>query len=245
MLEKSKDKQSEAYDDIIENLTSQKEEGERQFDILLKVLDDYLNPDKSTSNIDVWSILAKTDGIKLGKNGQWVDKDGKVIDIEKLMKSSQTETDAEKNVGNNSSKDNKDDSKNKTNGKGVEIGRIEKQSFGSENTEDKTDSVIDSFFAKLEKMYNLEQGSLTLEKVMSILTPSMNFNPYGAMNERINKAYSDGYVNNVNNNNSNSNVTFSGDININNPVTNSYDLAEDIIKNLPNAVAKQIHKKNQ
>ena len=161
------------------------------------------------------------------------------------MKSAETKTDAEKNAGTDSSKDNKDDSKDKTNGKGVEIGRIEKQSFDSENTEDKTDSVIDSFFAKLEKMYNLEQGSLTLEKVMSILTPSMNFNPYGAMNERINKAYSDGYVNNVNNNNSNSNVTFSGDININNPVTNSYDLAEDIIKNLPNAVAKQIYKKNQ
>ena len=34
-------------------------------------------------------------------------------------------------------------------------------------------------------------------------------------------------------------------IHIHNPVTNSYDLAEDIMKNLPNAVAKQIHKKNQ
>lgn len=46
-------------------------------------------------------------------------------------------------------------------------------------------------------------------------------------------------------NNNNNSFTFSGDININNPVANSYDLAEDIIKNLPNAVAKQIHKKNQ
>lgn len=46
-------------------------------------------------------------------------------------------------------------------------------------------------------------------------------------------------------NNNNNNFTFSGDIYINNPVTNSYDLAEDIVKNLPNAVAKQIHKKNQ
>ena len=36
-----------------------------------------------------------------------------------------------------------------------------------------------------------------------------------------------------------------GDTIIQNPVTNSYDLAEDIVKNLPNAVAKQIHKKNQ
>lgn len=51
-------------------------------------------------------------------------------------------------------------------------------------------------------------------------------------------------IDNQTNNNNNS-FTFSGDIYINNPVTNSYDLAEDIVKNLPNAVAKQIHKKNQ
>ena len=157
------------------------------------------------------------------------------------MKSAETKTDAEKNAGTDSSKDNKDDSKDKTNGKGVEIGRIEKQSFDSENTEDKTDSVIDSFFAKLEKMHNLEQGSLTLEKVMSILTPSMNFNPYGAMNERINKAYSDGYVNNVNNNNNASNVTFSGDININNPVGNANDLANEIVKTFAVKMDKKIH----
>ena len=244
-LESVKDKQSEAFDTIISDLESEKEAGERRFDVLLKVLDDYLNPDTSTSNIDVWSTLAKTEGVKLGKNGQWIDKDGKVIDIEALMKSAETKTDAEKNAGTDSSKDNKDDSKDKTNGKGVEIGRIEKQSFDSENTEDKTDSVIDSFFAKLEKQLNLEQGSLTLEKVMSILTPSMKYNPYGAMNERMNKVYRNEYVSNVNNNNSDSNITFSGDININNPVANSYDLAEDIVKNLPNAVAKQIHKKNQ
>ena len=245
LLEKSKDKQSEAYDSIIENLESQKEEGERQFDILLKVLDDYLNPDKSTSNIDVWSTLAKTDGIKLGKNGQWVDKDGKVIDIEKLMKSSQTETDAEKNVGNNSS-----DNKNNTNG--TKLGRIEKKQLGSENetelnTESKTESALDKLFANWEKMFNLEKGSLTLEKVQQVLinSPTMKYNPYGAMNERMNKVYRNEYVSNVNNNNSSPiNVTM-GDTIIQNPVTNSYDLAEDIVKNLPNAVAKQIHKKNQ
>ena len=245
LLEKSKDKQSEAYDDIIENLTSQKEEGERQFDILLKVLDDYLNPDKSTSNIDVWSILAKTEGIKLGKNGQWVDKDGKVIDIEKLMKSSQTETDAEKNVGNNSS-----DNKNNTNG--TKLGRIEKKQLGSENetelnTESKTESALDKLFANWEKMFDLEKGSLTIEKVQQVLinSPTMKYNPYGAMSERMNKVYRNEYVSNVNNNNSSPiNVTM-GDTIIQNPVTNSYDLAEDIVKNLPNAVAKQIHKKNQ
>ena len=249
MLEKSKDKQSEAYDDIIENLESQKEEGERQFDILLKVLDDYLNPDKSTSNIDVWSILAKTEGIKLGKNGQWVDKDGKVIDIEKLMKSSQTETDAEKNVGNNSS-----DNKNNTNG--TKLGRIEKKQLGSENetelsteseTISETESALDKLFANWEKMFNLEKGSLTIEKVQQVLinSPTMKYNPYGAMSERMNKVYRNEYVSNVNNNNSSPiNVTM-GDTIIQNPVTNSYDLAEDIVKNLPNAVAKQIHKKNQ
>lgn len=249
LLEKTKDKQSEAYDAIIDNLEKEKEAGERQFDILLKVLDDYLNPDKSTSNIDVWSILAKTEGIKLGKNGQWVDKDGKVIDIEKLMKSSQTETDAEKNVGNNSS-----DNKNNTNG--TKLGRIERRSFGSENetelsteseTISETESALDKLLANWEKMFDLEKGSLTIEKAQQVLinSPTMKYNPYEAMNERMNRVYRNEYVSNVNNNNSDSNVTFSGDININNPVTNSYDLAEDIVKNLPNAVAKQIHKKNQ
>lgn len=245
VLEATKKKQSEAYDDIIENLTSQKEDGERQFDILLKVLDDYLNPDTSTSNIDVWSTLAKTEGVKLGKNGQWVDKDGKVIDIEKLMKSSQTKTDAEKNAGNNSN-DNKD------NTNATKLGRIERKQLGSENetelnTESKTESALDKLFANWEKMFNLEKGSLTLEKVQQVLinSPTMKYNPYGAMNERMNRVYRNEYVSNVNNNNSDSNVTFSGDININNPVANSYDLAEDIVKNLPNAVAKQIHKKNQ
>lgn len=239
VLEAAKDKQSEAYDEIIENLESQKEEGERQFDILLKALDEYLNPDKSISNVDVWSELAKMQGAQY-KNGVWADKDGNAIDLSALMKSAETKTDAEKNAGTDSSKDNKDDSKDKTNGKGVEIGRIEKQSFGSENTEDKIASVVDSFFAKLEKMHNLEQGSLTLEKVMSILTPSMNFNPYGAMNERINKAYSDGYVNNVNNNNSNANITV-GDIHIHNPVGSANDLAAEIVKKLPVMIDKEIH----
>lgn len=221
LLEKSKDKQSEAYDSIIENLESQKEEGERQFDILLKALDEYLNPDKSTSNVDVWSELAKMQGAQY-KNGVWTDKDGNAIDVSALMKASQTETDAEKNAGNNSNE--------------TEL-----------NTESKTESALDKLFANWEKMFNLEKGSLTLEKVQQVLinSPTMKYNPYGAMSERMNKVYRNEYVSNVNNNNSDSNVTFSGDININNPVANSYDLAEDIVKNLPNAVAKQIHKKNQ
>lgn len=229
VLEATKKKQSEAYDDIIENLKSQKEEGERQFDILLKALDEYLNPDKSTSNVDVWSELAKMQGAQY-KNGVWTDKDGNVIDVSALMKASQTETDAEKNAGNNSN-DNKDNTKNET-----EL-----------NTESKTESALDKLFANWEKMFNLEKGSLTLEKAQQVLinSPTMKYNPYGAMSERMNKVYRNEYVSNVNNNNSDSNVTFSGDININNPVTNSYDLAEDIVKNLPNAVAKQIHKKNQ
>lgn len=241
-LESAKDKQFEAFDTIISDLESEKEAGERRFDVLLKVLDDYLNPDPSTSNVDVWSTIAKQEGVKLDKKGQWVDADGNVIDIEALMKSAETKTDAEKNAGTDSSKDNKDDSKDKTNSKGVEIGRIEKQSFGFENTEDKIDSVVDSFLAKLEKQLNLEQGSLTIEKAMQAFnnSPAMNFNPYGAMNERINKGYSNGYVNNVNNNNNASNVNV-GDIHIHNPVGNANDLANEIIKTFAVKMDKKIH----
>ena len=105
---------------------------------------------------------------------------------------------------------------------------------------------MDKLFANWEKMFNLEKGSLTLEKAQQVLinSPTMKYNPYGAMSERMNKVYRNEYVSNVNNNNSDSNVTFSGDININNPVADSYDIAKDIKMNLANIVAKQIHKKN-
>ena len=83
-LESAKDKQSEAFDTIISDLESEKEAGERRFDILLKVLDDYLNPDQSTSNVDAWSTIAKQEGVKLDKKGQWVDADGNVIDWNEL-----------------------------------------------------------------------------------------------------------------------------------------------------------------
>lgn len=253
VLEATKKKQSEAYDDIIENLESQKEEGERQFDILLKALDEYLNPDTSTSNTDVWTELAKTEGATY-KNGVWTDKDGNVIDLSALTKVSQTETDAEKNSNNNSNdnKDNtKDDTKDNTNA--TKLSRIERKQLGSENetelnTESKTESALDKLLSNWEKMFNLEKGSLTIEKAQQVLINSsaMNYNPYGAMNDRMNKVYRNEYVSNVNNNNSPvNNFTFNGGINVTEAVEDGCAFAESIIKNFPNVVSKQIHKKNQ
>ncbi len=215
-LEKTKDKQSEAYDAIITNLESQKEEGERQFDILLKALDEYLNPDKSTSNVDVWSQLAKMQGVQY-KNGVWTDKDGNKINLEELMKSAEIKSDDKKKAetNNNNSKD-KD---NKSN----------------------TAITFEGFLSRMEKTLNLKAGSLTPENVNKIFanSPSMNYNPYEVMKDKTGIANKE-YVSNVNNNNNDANVTI-GDININNPVGNSSDLAKELMMNLPNAFQNQMY----
>lgn len=87
VLESIRDTETEGYNKLIESLESEKEQGEKQFDILLQVLDNYLNPNDSTSNVDVWSELAKTEGAKYS-DGVWRDKDNNVIDIDKMLNSS-------------------------------------------------------------------------------------------------------------------------------------------------------------
>ncbi len=89
VLESIRDTETEGYNKLIESLESEKEQGEKQFDILLQVLDNYLNPNDSTSNVDVWSELAKTEGAKYS-DGVWRDKDNNVIDIDKMLNSSNT-----------------------------------------------------------------------------------------------------------------------------------------------------------
>lgn len=207
ILEEQKEIQSNGYDTLIENLENEQEAGERRFDILLKVLDEYLNPDNTTSNSDVWSRLAKMQGAKY-ENGTWTDKDGNTIDVESLVKSDETKTDDKKKAENDNSKSN---------------------------------SAIQNLLTSFEKRFNLDAGSLTLEKVQQAFGNSIsaNYNPYGAMKERMNTSYNNEYVNNVNNNGASS-VTI-GDININNPVGNSNDLAQELVNNLPNAVLRQIH----
>ncbi len=87
VLESIRDTETEGYNKLIKSLESEKEQGEKQFDILLQVLDNYLNPNDSTSNVDVWSELAKTEGAKYS-DGVWRDKDNNVIDIDKMLNSS-------------------------------------------------------------------------------------------------------------------------------------------------------------
>ena len=232
-LEDAKNKASESYDRIIENLETEKENGEKRFDILLDVLDRYLNPDNGESNSDVWKTLAHIEGA-IYKDGTWKDKDGNVIDIDKLLETAknedkQTDTD-------NKTKDNpKDDT--------VISGKLTRQDIGDEESDikDKTESAIETFFSNLEKKLNMPSGSINLENAMQVFrnSPMMNFNPYGAMNDRTGLANKE-YVNNVNNNNNAANITV-GDIVINNPVGNSDDLAKELALNIPIAFQKQMY----
>ena len=211
ILEEQKEIQSNGYNTLIENLENEQEAGERRFDILLKVLDEYLNPDNTTSNSDVWSKLAKMQGAKY-ENGTWYDKDGKAINVENLVKSAETKTD-------------------------------DKKKAETDNSKSETDSALKKFLTNMEKQFNLDAGSLTLEKIQQAFGNSIsaNYNSYGAMNEKTGLT-GNGYTSYVNNENANITSTFNGDIIINNPVGNSNDLAQEIIKNLPSAINRQTHK---
>lgn len=236
-LEDAKDKASESYDRIIENLETEKENGEKRFDILLDVLDRYLNPDNSESNSDVWKTLAHIEGA-IYKDGTWKDKDGNVIDIDKLLETVETDKNEDKQTDtDNKDKDNpKDDT--------VISGTLTRQDIGDEepDVKDKTESAIDTFFSNLEKKLNMPSGSINLENAMQVFrnSPMMNFNPYGAMNDRTGLANKE-YVSNVNNQQSNVTSTFTGDIVINNPVGNSDDLAKELALNIPIAFQKQMY----
>lgn len=237
LLEQAKDKESEAYDSIITNLETEKENSEKRFDILLDALDEYLNPDQGESNSDVWKTLAHLEGATY-KNGVWSDKDGNVIDIDKLVKSVEDKTDDKKNTDTNTNNSN-----GKTKDEVLESGSIKRKDIGNETSdvESKKESAIDSFFASLEKRFNMPSGSLTPEKAMQVFNTSsmMKFDPYESMKQRSGVNVCKDYVSNVNNNRA-ANVTI-GDININNPVGNSNDLAKELMLNIPIAFQKQMY----
>lgn len=238
-LEDAKNKASESYDRIIENLETEKENGEKRFNKLIEKLDEYLNPNNGESNSDVWKAIAKLEGGKY-ENGIYTDKDGNVIDIDKLLETAETKTDDKKTETDNTKTDTKDNT--------IVTGTMERMSFGSEKSDiendikDKTESAIDTFFSNLEKKLNMPSGSINLENAMQVFknSPMMNFNPYGAMNDRTGLANKE-YVNNVNNQQSNVTSTFTGDIVINNPVGNSDDLAKELALNIPIAFQKQMY----
>lgn len=249
-LEDVKTKESEAYDSIIDNLETEKENSEKRFDILLDVLDKYLNPDQGESNSDVWKMLAHLEGATY-KNGVWTDKDGKAIDIDKLVNTVETAK-KEDNLGVGKKPDDTRDalkgSLRKDNNKDDVIrGHLTRQNIGNETSDvkdvaDTTGSVVESFFSNLEKKLGLKDGSLSLDKVSDVLNGSnkMGYNSYANMTERVGTVGSEyTNANNVNNNNA-ANITI-GDIVINNPVGNSDDLAKELRANLHNAADKIIY----
>ncbi len=248
-LEDVKTKESEAYDSIIDNLETEKDNSEKRFDILLDVLDKYLNPDQGESNSDVWKMLAHLEGATY-KNGVWTDKDGKAIDIDELVNAVETakkedkQTNTENNINNGNTSNNTKDN-------GIISGNITRLSLGSNNAEtdnvannitDKIETGIVDCFTLFEKKYNIPSGSLTLDKVSSVLNGSflMRYNdePFKHQSDvGINEKYSS----NVNNNKNNNSVSFNGDIVINNPVSNSDDLAKELMLNIPIAFQKQMY----
>ena len=137
------------------------------------------------------------------------------------------------------------DNKTKDNPKDDTVisGKLTRQDIGDEepDVKEKTESAIDTFFSNLEKKLNMPSGSINLENAMQVFrnSPMMNFNPYGAMNDRTGLANKE-YVSNVNNQ-QNITPTFTGDININNPVGNSDDLAKELVLNIPIAFQKQMY----
>ncbi len=231
-------------------LETEKDNSEKRFDILLDVLDKYLNPDQGESNSDVWKELAHTEGATY-KNGVWTDKDGKAIDINKLLETSETAKKEDKlGVGKkpDDTRDALKGSLRKDNNKDDVIrGHLTRQNIGNETSDvkdvaDTTGSVVESFFSNLEKKFGLKDGSLSLDKVSDVLNGSnkMGYNPYANMTERVGTVGSEyANANNVNNNNV-TNITI-GDIVINNPVGNSDDLAKELRANLHNAADKIIY----
>ncbi len=253
-LEDVKTKESEAYDSIIDNLETEKDNSEKRFDILLDVLDKYLNPNQGESNSDVWKMLAHLEGATY-KNGVWTDKDGKAIDIDELVNAVETakKDDKQTDTTTNTNTDNK---QSKTNGKSGKdevvisgnLERLERVDIGDETSEvkgkkpeEKAGSVIEAFFSNLEKKLGLKDGSLNLENAMQILnnSPMNKLDPYESMKQRNGVGADREHMSNVNNNNA-ANITI-GDIVINNPVRNSDDLAKELRANLHNAADKIIY----
>lgn len=245
------EKQTSILEDQKDLLETEKDNSEKRFDILLDVLDKYLNPDQGESNSDVWKELAHTEGATY-KNGVWTDKDGNVIDIDELVNTVETakkddkQTDTTTNI-NTDNKQSKTDSKSgkdevviSGNLERVDIGGDESEVKGKKS-EEKAGSVIEAFFSNLEKSLGLKSGSLSLDKVSDVLSSSstMKFDPYESMKQRSGVGSDREYMSNVNNNNA-ANITI-GDIVINNPVGNSNDLAKELMLNIPIAFQKRMY----
>lgn len=248
LLEQTKDKQSEAYDSIIDNLEAEKENEEKRFDILLDVLNEYLNPEQDKSNSEVWKILSHIEGASY-KNGVWADKDGNTINLDELINSVDKKIEDKQNASEHSTDKNIDKKTTSSNNdKKTDViisGTLERLVLGSKTSDTQDNNIKDSynkFLSSLENKLGLNDGTLVFEKIKKAFA-----NTYGAANnsymnisERMGNI-GRGYTNTVNNNNNNASNVNIGDIIINNPVTNSNDLAKELMLNLPNAFQKQMY----
>ena len=256
LLEDMRDKESESYDKLIEDIESQKKQDERQFDILIQRLEEYLNPNSDTSNSDVWSEIAKMDGASY-KNGKWVDKNGTEIDIAALIAK------ADKKNGNNSKSDNnpKADNNVKSNTISKNSTKTGNDTVNNADEIDKGEAQTDNVNEQLETAANAMKevavsaddfvntilNTLGVSSVKDLWAKSSNGVPDGnkMLSEQHNttkwSASRDNYTINNDNKSQPVNVTFSGGINIQNPVGEVQQLAKEILLQLPTATARQIY----
>lgn len=214
VLESIRDTESESYSQLIETLEKEQEEGERQFDILLQALDKYLNPNNTTSNADVWSELAKTEGAKYS-NGTWKDKEGNIINVNDLLKNA-----------------------NKTDNINTDSLFKNENMQGAESSYDKIMvNLLKNMSAPQTTIDKFLKGEFTPE-MMYLFKPNAS-NPFEAQHnsERWSRGIDDFKVANhkqeiVNN---------IGDIHIHKPVGDSYDLAKELQANLHNAADRVIY----
>lgn len=271
LLEDMRDKESESYDKLIEDIESQKEQDERQFDILIQRLEDYLNPNSDTSNSDVWSEIAKMDGVSY-KNGKWVDKDGTEIDITKLLSKADEIVDSNNKVAdsNNKAEDNvKTDTANKKSGNedkantdkdnakknASKTDDIQKEETKTEKVNNQLETaadIIGKVAGSADDFVKTILKTLGATSVKDLWTYSSNGIPNG--NQVLSSQHDtskwtvnrDNYV--TNNTNQPVSMTF-GDINVNNPVGDAKKLAKEVkseifkeaMMQIPNVAMKQIH----
>lgn len=250
LLEDMRDKESESYDKLIEDIESQKEQDERQFDILIQRLEDYLNPNSDTSNSDVWSEIAKMDGASY-KNGKWVDKDGTEIDITALLSKADEIIDSNDKVAdsNNKAEDNvKANTANKKSGnedktttdkdnvkknapKTDEVQKEESKTEKVNNQLETAADIIGGIAGSADDFVKTILKTLGATSVKDLWTYSSNGIPNG--NQVLSSQHDtskwtanrDNYV--TNNTNQPVNVSF-GDINVNNPVGDAKKLAKEV-----------------
>lgn len=254
VLEEMRDKESESYDTLIADIEAQKEQDEKQFDSLLQYLDNYLNPTGDTSNADVWSAIAKSEGGSF-QNGKFVDKDGKSYSIDELtakyQKQIKSDNESEKPKDNDKGKDknarlnasyNRDDvhfAQGSTNN-AAQTKQNEKIIGGVE--------LIEKFLTKMSKkpdivkeiVDNLNNNRVD-PRLYNIMFSSSRQPTQDSLRQFEGQYRIDPNSYEVANKNDTVTSTFSGDIVINNPVGDSYDLAKELKMNLPNAMQQELY----